>query len=199
MSYFKKLVKQEIRESLIQLPFHDDPTLWTEQLADNITSKFEGRYVPFITEVEEFNTVMGKEWQNRTEPTIDKKDAEFVINFIQEELDELREAVEQENIQEVLDAILDITYVGLGNGAMVFGLKDKIWEAYQEVQASNLSKICTTLEEAEETVKVRSEQQGEPCHYEEVGSNYVVYRTSDKKVMKSINYFRPDLSKFFNV
>ena len=199
MSQFKELIKQEIRESLIQLPFHDDPTIWTEQLADNITSKFEGQYVPFVSEVEEFNVVMGKDWQNRSTPTINKKDAEFVINFIQEELDELREAVEQENIQEILDAILDITYVGLGNGAMVFGLKDKIWEAYQEVQASNLSKICTTLEEAEETVKVRSEQQGEPCHYEEVGENYVVYRTSDKKVMKSINYFRPDLSKFFNV
>ena len=199
MSQFKKLIKQEIRESLIQLPFQDDPTVWTEELADNIASKFEGQYVPFISEVEEFNAVMGKDWQNRSTPTIDKKDAEFVINFIQEELDELREAVEQENIQEILDAILDITYVGLGNGAMVFGLKDKIWEAYQEVQASNLSKICTTLEEAEETVKVRSEQQGEPCHYEEVGDNYVVYRTSDKKVMKSINYFRPDLSKFFNV
>ena len=191
MSYFKKLIKQEIRESLIQLPFQDDPTVWTEELADNIVSKFENQYVPFVTEVEEFNTVMGKDWQNRSTPTINKKDAEFVINFIQEELDELREAVEQENIQEILDAILDITYVGLGNGALVFGLKDKIWEAYQEVQASNLSKICTTLEEAEETVKVRSEQQGEPCHYEEVGSNYVVYRTSD--------YFRPDLSKFFNV
>ena len=199
MSQFKDLIKQEIRESLIQLPFQDDPTVWTEELADNIASKFEGQYVPFVSEVEEFNTVMGKGWQNRSVPTIDKKDAEFVINFIQEELDELREAVEQENIQEILDAILDITYVGLGNGAMVFGLKDKIWEAYQEVQASNLSKICTTLEEAEETVKVRSEQQGEPCHYEEVGDNYVVYRTSDKKVMKSINYFRPDLSKFFNV
>jgi len=199
MSQFKELIKQEIRESLIQLPFHDDPTMWTEQLADNITSKFEGQYVPFVSEVEEFNAVMGKDWQNRSTPTINKKDAEFVINFIQEELDELREAVEQENIQEILDAILDITYVGLGNGAMVFGLKDKIWEAYQEVQASNLSKICTTLEEAEETIKVRSEQQGEPCHYEEVGENYVVYRTSDKKVMKSIKYFRPDLSKFFNV
>ena len=199
MSQFKNLIKQEIRESLIQLPFQDDPTVWTEELADNIASKFEGQYVPFVSEVEEFNAVMGKDWQNRSTPTIDKKDAEFVINFIQEELDELREAVEQENIQEILDAILDITYVGLGNGAMVFGLKDKIWEAYQEVQASNLSKICTTLEEAEETVKVRSEQQGEPCHYEEVGDNYVVYRTSDKKVMKSINYFRPDLSKFFNV
>lgn len=199
MSQFKEFIKQEIRESLIQLPFQDDPTVWTEELADNIASKFEGQYVPFVSEVEEFNAVMGKDWQNRSTPTIDKKDAEFVINFIQEELDELREAVEQENIQEILDAILDITYVGLGNGAMVFGLKDKIWEAYQEVQASNLSKICTTLEEAEETVKVRSEQQGEPCHYEKVGDNYVVYRTSDKKVMKSINYFRPDLSKFFNV
>ena len=199
MSQFKELIKQEIRESLIQLPFQDDPTVWIEELADNIASKFEGQYVPFVSEVEEFNAVMGKDWQNRSTPTIDKKDAEFVINFIQEELDELREAVEQENIQEILDAILDITYVGLGNGAMVFGLKDKIWEAYQEVQASNLSKICTTLEEAEETVKVRSEQQGEPCHYEEVGENYVVYRTSDKKVMKSVNYFRPDLSKFFNV
>ena len=199
MSQFKEFIKQEIRESLIQLPFQDDPTVWTEELADNIASKFEGQYVPFVSEVEEFNAVMGKDWQNRSTPTIDKKDAEFVINFIQEELDELREAVEQENIQEILDAILDITYVGLGNGAMVFGLKDKIWEAYQEVQASNLSKICTTLEEAEETVKVRSEQQGEPCHYGEVGENYVVYRTSDKKVMKSVNYFRPDLSKFFNV
>jgi len=199
MSQFKELIKQEIRESLIQLPFQDDPTVWTEELADNIASKFEGQYVPFVSEVEEFNVVMGKDWQNRSTPTIDKKDAEFVINFIQEELDELREAVEQENIQEILDAILDITYVGLGNGAMVFGLKDKIWEAYQEVQASNLSKICTTLEEAEETVKVRSEQQGEPCHHEEVGENYVVYRTSDKKVMKSVSYFRPDLSKFFNV
>jgi hypothetical protein len=41
MSYFKKLIKQEIRESLIQLPFQDDPTVWTEDLANNIVSKFE--------------------------------------------------------------------------------------------------------------------------------------------------------------
>ena len=26
---------------------------------------------------------------------------------------------------------------------------------------------------------------------------YIVYRTRDRKVMKSINYFRPDLEKFF--
>lgn len=153
--------------------------------------------VPFVDEVEEFNEVMGKSYQNRTTPTINPKDAEFVINFIQEELDELKVAVKEKNIIEIFDALLDITYVGLGNGALVFGLKDKMLDGYAEVQASNISKICNTVAEAEETVKLRSEQQGEPCHYEESNGKYVVYRTSDNKVMKSINYFRPDLSQFF--
>ena len=153
--------------------------------------------VPFVDEVEEFNEVMGKSYQNRTTPTINPKDADFVINFIQEELDELKVAVKEKNIIEIFDALLDITYVGLGNGALVFGLKDKMLDGYAEVQASNMSKICNTVAEAEETVKLRSEQQGEPCHYEESNGKYVVYRTSDNKVMKSINYFRPDLGKFF--
>ena len=153
--------------------------------------------VPFVDEVEEFNEVMGKSYQNRTTPTINPKDAQFVIDFIQEELDELKVAVKEKNIVEIFDALLDITYVGLGNGALVFGLKDKMLDGYAEVQASNMSKICNTIAEAEETVKLRSEQQGEPCHYEESNGKYVVYRTSDNKVMKSINYFRPDLGKFF--
>jgi hypothetical protein len=156
----------------------------------------EKKHVPFISEVEEFNIIMGKEWQNRTTPTIDKSDADFVINFIQEELDELKQAVEENNIVGVLDAILDITYVGLGNGALVFGLKDKIEEGYAEVQASNLSKVCKTEEEAHLTVIKRSAEQGSPCHYVKVGDNWIVYR-DDMKVMKSINYFKPDLKKFF--
>jgi predicted HAD superfamily Cof-like phosphohydrolase len=154
--------------------------------------------VPFIDEVEEFNNKMGKSWQNRTTPTINKQDAQFVIDFIQEELDELREAVNNNDIVGVLDALLDITYVGLGNGALVFGLKDKILSGYAEVQASNLSKICKTKEEAIETVKVRSEQQGESCHYEKNGDEYVVYRTRDSKVMKSVSYFSPNLKKLFS-
>ena len=153
--------------------------------------------VPFVNEVEEFNSVMGKDWQNRTTPTINEADANFVINFIQAELDELKEAVEAKHIVAIFDALLDITYVGLGNGALVFGLKDKILEGYAEVQASNLSKVCKTIEEAEETVRIRSEQQGVPCHYEQVENNYVVYRSHDMKVMKSINYFSPNLKQFF--
>ena len=157
----------------------------------------EKKHVPFVSEVETFNEVMGKGWQNRTTPTIDKADADFVINFIQEELDELKQAVEEDDIVGVFDAILDITYVGLGNGALVFGLKDKIEDGYAEVQASNLSKVCKTEEEALETVRVRTIHQGERCHFEKVGEYYIVYRTRDMKVMKSINYFKPDLKKFF--
>ncbi len=48
------------------------------------------------------------------------------------------------NVVEVLDALCDITYVSLGNGAMLHGLKDKILPAYAEVQASNMSKACKT-------------------------------------------------------
>ena len=152
--------------------------------------------VPFVNEVEEFNSTMGK--PNNYEPTIPaKKEWQFVYDFILEELEEYKEACEKGDIVEVLDALCDITYVSLGNGAMLYGLKDKVRPAYQEVQASNMSKACTSEEEAQETVEVRSKEQGEACHYEKVGKYYIVYRTRDKKVMKNINYFRPDLSQFF--
>ena len=152
--------------------------------------------VPFVDEVEEFNDLMNK--PNNYEPTIpEKKEWEFVYNFVLEELEEYREACKRGDIVEVLDALCDIAYVSLGNGVMLHGLKDKIWPAYQEVQASNLSKACSSEEEAIETTKVRSEEQGEPCHYEKVGDRYIVYRSRDRKVMKNINYFRPNLKQFF--
>ena len=154
------------------------------------------KYVPYISEVEEFNSTMGK--PNTYTPNIpDRKEWMFVYNFILEELEEYKEACETGNIIEVLDALCDITYVATGNGVMLHGLKDKFQDAYAEVQASNMSKACKTEEEAIETVKVRAEQQGESCHYEKVGDYWIVYRTRDSKVMKSINYFKPDLKKFF--
>jgi len=154
-------------------------------------------YVPFVSEVEEFNATFGK--PNNYEPTIpNEKEWKFVYDFIQEELQEYREACERGDIVEVLDALCDIAYVSLGNGTMLHGLKRKIWPAYQEVQASNLSKACSTEEEAIQTVSQRSEEQGEACHFEKIAEGrYIVYRTRDRKVMKSINYFRPDLTKFF--
>ena len=153
--------------------------------------------VPFVSEVETFNRTFGK--PNNYEPTIpEKKEWQFVYDFILEELEEYKEACETGNIVEVLDALCDIAYVSLGNGTMLHGLKDKIWPAYQEVQASNMSKACVSKKEALDTISLRSKEQGEACHFEKLEEGrYIVYRTRDRKVMKSINYFRPDLSQFF--
>ena len=179
-----------------KIEFGDDVIEEWNRLNKEI-SELKQNYVPFVSEVEEFNTVMGK--PNNYNPVIpDEKEWMFVYNFVLEELEEYKHACETGNIVEVLDALCDITYVSLGNGAMLHGLKDKIWPAYQEVQASNLSKACSNEEDAQATVEARSKEQGEPCHYEQVGSYYIVYRTRDKKVMKNIKYFRPDLTQFFN-
>ena len=154
-------------------------------------------YVPFVSEVEIFNETFGK--TNNYEPTIpSEKEWRFVYDFILEELQEYKEACERGDIVEVLDALCDIAYVSIGNGTMLHGLKSKIWPAYQEVQASNLSKACSSEEEAMETVRVRTKEQGEECYFEKVAEGrYIVYRKRDKKVMKSVKYFRPDLTKFF--
>ena len=205
MSNFKDIIEVELRKSVSLLRSLEDrdqlsmvPEIeWASVVAERIAAKFEGKYVPFVSEVEEFNALMNK--PNNYEPTIPKEKGEwmFVYNFILEELEEYKQACENGDIVEVLDALCDITYVSLGNGAMLHGLKDKVWKAYQEVQASNLSKACQTEEEAQKTVEVRSAEQGEKCHYEKVDNKFIVYRTRDRKVMKNINYFRPDLKKFF--
>ena len=173
----------------------NDVTEEWRQLNQEI-SNINENYVPFVSEVETFNATMGK--PNNYEPIIpEEKEWMFVYNFILEELEEYKHACETGDIVEVLDALCDIAYVSIGNGSCLHGLKDKLWPAYQEVQASNMSKACISEEEAQETVRVRSAEQEEPCHYEKVGDYYIVYRTRDKKVMKNINYFRPDLKKFF--
>lgn len=170
---------------------------WAELTAKKIADQFKGNYVPFVSEVEEFNATMGK--PNNYEPIIpEENEWMFVYNFILEELEEYKHACETGDIVEVLDALCDIAYVSIGNGAMLHGLKDKLWSAYQEVQASNMSKACVNEEEAQATVELRSKEQGEACHYEKVGDYFIVYRSRDRKVMKNINYFRPNLKQFFD-
>jgi hypothetical protein len=69
---------------------------WASVVAERIAAKFEGKYVPFVSEVEEFNALMNK--PNNYEPTIPKEKGEwmFVYNFILEELEEYKQACETE-------------------------------------------------------------------------------------------------------
>jgi predicted HAD superfamily Cof-like phosphohydrolase len=149
----------------------------------------------FISEVEQFNQLFGK--LNNYTPTIPSKlERDFIYNFIQEELDEYKVAAEDGDIIGVMDAFCDIMYV-LSAGIMAYGLKDKFLDAYAEVQASNLSKSCMTEAEADATAKFRAAASQKACHYEKRDDKYVVYRSEDRKVQKSLSYFPPNLLQFF--
>ena len=90
------------------------------------------------------------------------------IDLIKEELEELTEAMQDENLLEVADALTDILYVTYGAGH-AFGID--LDKCFDEVQNSNMSKLG---------------EDGKPI-YNEAG-----------KVMKGPNYFKPDLSKYLN-
>ena len=90
------------------------------------------------------------------------------IDLIKEELEELKEAINNKDLLEVADALTDILYVTYGAGH-AFGID--LDKCFEEVQNSNMSKL---------------DENGRPI-YSESG-----------KVMKGPNYFKPDLSKFVN-
>jgi predicted HAD superfamily Cof-like phosphohydrolase len=149
----------------------------------------------FVSEVETFNKTFGK--LNNYTPTIpEKMERDFIYNFILEELDEYKAAADKGDMVEVLDAFCDIMYV-LSAGIMAYGLKDRFLAAYNEVQESNMSKSCATEEEADATAKFRAAASQRPCHFEKRGDKYVVYRSEDRKVQKSLSYFAPNLRQFF--
>ena len=87
-------------------------------------------------------------------------------SLIQEELDELKQAIENKDLLEVADALTDILYVTYGAGH-AFGID--LDSCFEEVQNSNMSKLGSN---------------GKPI-YNDAG-----------KVMKGPKFFKPDLSKF---
>ena len=86
--------------------------------------------------------------------------------LIEEELKELKEAINNKDIKEVADALTDILYVTYGAGH-AFGIN--LDNCFKEVQNSNMRKLGID---------------GKPI-YNDKG-----------KVMKGPNYFKPDLGKF---
>jgi predicted HAD superfamily Cof-like phosphohydrolase len=90
------------------------------------------------------------------------------IDLINEELEELKEAMNKRDLLEVADALTDILYVTYGAGH-AFGID--LDKCFEEVQNSNMSKL---------------DENGSP-----------IFNDSGK-VMKGPNYFKPDLSKFVN-
>ena len=112
-----------------------------------------------------FMKTFGQEVKNEPSLSTDKIN-KLRIDLIKEELEELKEAMDNNDLLEVADALTDILYVTYGAGH-AFGID--LDKCFDEVQNSNMSKLS---------------ENGEPI-YNESG-----------KVMKGPNYFKPDLTKF---
>ena len=112
-----------------------------------------------------FMKTFGQEVKTKAELSNNKIN-ELRISLINEELEELKKAVNDNDILEVADALTDILYVAYGAGH-AFGIN--LDKCFNEVQESNMSKL---------------DSDGKPI-YNESG-----------KVMKGSNYFKPDLSKY---
>ena len=112
-----------------------------------------------------FMKTFGQEVKTNSELSTEKIN-NLRINLINEELEELKKAIEDKNIIEVADALTDILYVAYGAGH-AFGMN--LDKCFDEVQKSNMSKLG---------------DDGKPIYNE------------NGKVMKGPKYFKPDLSKF---
>ena len=91
---------------------------------------------------------------------------ELRFNLMKEENEEYLEAVENNDIVEIADALGDMLYILCGT-ILEHGLQHKIEEVFDEIQRSNMSKLG---------------QDGNPIYRE------------DGKVMKGPNYFKPNFS-----
>jgi predicted HAD superfamily Cof-like phosphohydrolase len=132
------------------------------------------------------------------EPSIpSEKRSALRVELISEELKELEEAIRNNDLVEVADALCDIQYV-LSGAVLEFGMGNKFVELFNEVQRSNMSKACKTMEEAEATVKHYKENKSTDSYIKEADGSYLVYRKEDDKTLKSINYSPADLKSILN-
>ena len=115
--------------------------------------------------VKEFMNVFGQEIKNKAEFP-NEKIIDLRKKLIEEEFKELKDAIKDNDIVEVADALTDILVVTYGAG-VAFGID--LDKCFEEVHRSNMSKLS---------------QEGKAI-YNEFG-----------KVMKGPNYSRPDLKKF---
>ena len=130
------------------------------------------------------------------EPAIpDRKRCELRYALLAEELRELHEALENNDIIEAADALADLQYV-LSGAILELGLGHKFSALFAEVHRSNMSKTCKNIEEALATQEYYLREKNTESFLVEKNGEYLVLRSSDKKVLKSINYSAADVEAF---
>ena len=149
-----------------------------------------------------FNTQFGVLSSNNLvpNPTIFDQDpatVEFCLKLIREEAKETEEAVKNKDFVETIDGLIDQLYVIYG---MLSRLGINADKAFDLVHTNNMSKLCKTEEEAQESVKYY--ENNKDLGYDSPSyrmapdqTHWVVYNQATNKVLKSIKYEKVDLSE----
>jgi predicted HAD superfamily Cof-like phosphohydrolase len=119
------------------------------------------------------------------------------IRLLQEELDELKDSIINNNIVESLDALCDLLYI-LNGTIIEFGMAEIFDISFDDVHRSNMTKACSSEKEALETLLFYKKKDGTEGYYKETNGKYLVYRSSDNKVLKSVNYSPADILTILN-
>lgn len=116
--------------------------------------------------------------------------------------EEIRDTVENKrevllpDLTKVLDAHIDLQYV-LDGSAQSFGLRYIYDAAFTEVHNSNMSKLCKDANEAAAT-KEKYSAEGINVEIVPHKNYFLIIRTKDNKILKSINYKPADLQPIVN-
>lgn len=117
--------------------------------------------------VQEFHEAFGLGVEQEPKVAIGEQKKMLRFNLMKEENEEYLEAVQNNDLVEVADALGDMLYILCGT-ILEHGLQYKIEEVFDEIQRSNMSKLG---------------EDGKPIYRE------------DGKVMKGPHYFKPDFSQ----
>ena len=142
----------------------------------------------------DFMTVMGQPTPNILGMP-EKTRQNLRVTLLKEEVRELEEAVAENNITGVLDALCDIQYV-LTGAVIEFGMNDIFEQAFDEVHRSNMSKSCFDLDEAEQTQQYHLATSGIESDIVPKENYYIVVNRETRKVLKSYKYSPANLTQF---
>ena len=118
--------------------------------------------------VGKFMETFGQEVKSKSSLSSEKINS-LRVSLIEEELEELKQAIKEKNLLEVADALTDLLYVTYGAGH-AFGIN--LDKCFDEVQKSNMSKL---------------DENGKAIYHD------------SGKVKKGPNYFKPNLKKVLGI
>lgn len=124
-----------------------------------------------IQMVKDFHDAYGLDYSKSPTKDIPEDYRDLRIKLIQEEFDELVEALKNEPLENIAKELADLQYV-VFDMVMALGLQDKFSEIFAEVHRSNMSKLG---------------EDGKPI------------RREDGKIQKGPNYSKADIKKILGL